>query len=217
VVLLVHANVSCCLRQVPHPCDLLCLIGLPTALLFVCACCARMGHYMQMQPAATNSCSPQSLNQHDASFWTSQMHFCCIFALPASSAKGVPCSSQMQPPYLQIFQIIHCHRKHLVFPQLIAGATLQAVSRSNLQLISVACILVAAKHEEERHPSVQDFTSIADNCFLAGDLLKMESVVLQSLAFRINAPTSCTFLSMFQQGINLSPKAHAMASYFTVH
>ncbi len=106
---------------------------------------------------------------------------------------------------------------HLVFPQLIAGATLQAVSRSNLQLISVACMLVAAKHEEERHPSVQDFTSIADNCFLAGDLLKMESVVLQSLAFRINAPTSCTFLSMFQQGINLSPKAHAMATFFTVH
>ncbi|DBB06239.1 TPA: hypothetical protein ACH3X3_009782 [Trebouxia sp. C0006] len=91
----------------------------------------------------------------------------------------------------------------------------KAVSRSNLQLISVACMLVAAKHEEERHPSVQDFTSIADNCFLAGDLLKMESVVLQSLAFRINAPTSCTFLSMFQQGINLSPKAHAMATFFT--
>jgi len=106
---------------------------------------------------------------------------------------------------------------YLVFPQLIAGATLQAVSRSNLQLISVACMLLAAKHEEERHPSVQDFTSIADNCFLAGDLLKMESVVLQSLAFRINAPTSCTFLSMFQQGINVSPKAHAMASFFTVH
>lgn len=130
-----------------------------------------------------------------------------------------------------MFPIIHCHRMqlvfpqlhlvfpqlHLVFPQLIAGATLQAVSRSNLQLISVACMLVAAKHEEERHPSVQDFTSIADNCFLAGDLLKMESVVLQSLAFRINAPTSCTFLSMFQQGINLSPKAHAMATFFTVH
>ena len=105
---------------------------------------------------------------------------------------------------------------YLMFPQLIAGATLQAVSRSNLQLISVACMLLAAKHEEERHPSVQDFTSIADNCFLAGDLLNMESGVLQSLAFRINAPTSCTFLSMFQHGINLSLKAHAMASFFTV-
>lgn len=93
---------------------------------------------------------------------------------------------------------------------------MQAVPRSNLQLIAVACMLVASKHEEERHPSVQDFTSIADNCFLPGDLLKMEALVLQTLGFRINAPTSCIFLSMFRQGIALSPKAHSMAAYCTV-
>ena len=92
----------------------------------------------------------------------------------------------------------------------------QAVLRSNLQLISVACMLVASKHEEERHPSVQDFTSIADNCFLPGDLLKMESLVLQTLGFRINAPTSHTFLSLFQQGMQSSPKCHALAAFLTV-
>lgn len=91
----------------------------------------------------------------------------------------------------------------------------KAVPRSNLQLISVACMLVASKHEEERHPSVQDFTSIADNCFLAGDLLKMESLVLQSLGFRINAPTSHTFLSLFLQGIPSSPKCQALAAFLT--
>ena len=94
--------------------------------------------------------------------------------------------------------------------------TLQVVPRSNLQLISVACMLIASKHEEERHPSVQDFTSIADNCFHTGDLLKMESLVLQSLGFRINSPTSHTFLSLFLQGVQLTPKAEAMAAYFTV-
>ena len=77
-------------------------------------------------------------------------------------------------------------------------------------------MLVASKHEEERHPSVQDFTSIADNCFLAGDLLKMESLVLQSLGFRINAPTPHTFLSLFQQGIPSSPKCQALAAFLTV-
>lgn len=92
----------------------------------------------------------------------------------------------------------------------------QAVPRSNLQLISVACMLVASKHEEERHPSVQDFTSIADNCFVPGDLLKMESLVLQTLGFRINAPTSHTFLSLFQQGIQSSPTCHALAAFLTV-
>lgn len=95
-------------------------------------------------------------------------------------------------------------------------ALLQAVPRSNLQLISVACMLVASKHEEERHPSVQDFTSIADNCFLPGDLLKMEALVLQSLGFRINCPTSHTFLSLFHQGVQSSPKCQALAAYLTV-
>ena len=42
---------------------------------------------------------------------------------------------------------------------------MQAVPRSNLQLISVACMLVASKHEEECQLSVQDFISISDNCF----------------------------------------------------
>lgn len=93
---------------------------------------------------------------------------------------------------------------------------LQVVPRSNLQLISVACMLVASKHEEERHPSVQDFTSIADNCFLTGDLLRMESAVLQCLSFRMNVPTSHTFLTLFLQGVTLSPKAQAVASYLTV-
>ncbi|KAL3146333.1 hypothetical protein ABBQ32_003025 [Trebouxia sp. C0010 RCD-2024] len=91
----------------------------------------------------------------------------------------------------------------------------KAVPRSNLQLISVACMLVASKHEEERHPSVQDFTSIADNCFLPGDLLKMEALVLQSLGFRINCPTSHTFLSLFHQGVQSSPKCQALAAYLT--
>lgn len=99
---------------------------------------------------------------------------------------------------------------------LIVYTFLQAVPRSNLQLISVACMLVASKHEEERHPSVQDFTSIADNCFLNGDLLRMESEVLQCLGFRINAPTSHTFLSLFSHGVTLSSKAQSLASYLTV-
>ncbi|KAK9809838.1 hypothetical protein WJX72_000129 [[Myrmecia] bisecta] len=91
----------------------------------------------------------------------------------------------------------------------------KAVPRSNLQLVAVACMLVAAKHEEEVHPSVADFVSIADNCFRHNDLLKMESLVLESLSFRINTPTSHTFLSLFKQGSTHSPRAAAMASYLT--
>jgi cyclin-A len=40
-----------------------------------------------------------------------------------------------------------------------------AVPRSQLQLVGTAALLVAAKHEEERHPSVADLANIAANCF----------------------------------------------------
>lgn len=90
-----------------------------------------------------------------------------------------------------------------------------AVPRSQLQLVSVACMLVAAKHEEELHPSVTDFAGIADNCFSPADLLRMEALVLEVLGFRVNAPTTHTFLSLFKQALRLEPRTCALACYLS--
>lgn len=89
----------------------------------------------------------------------------------------------------------------------------KGVPRTQLQLVAVACMLIASKHEEEMHPSVLDFTNIADNCFMPGDLLRMEGIVLDCLAFRINTPTAHTFLSMYKQALGLQPRTCALASY----
>lgn len=48
------------------------------------------------------------------------------------------------------------------------------------------------------------------------DLLRMEGVLLQSLDFRINAPTAYTFLSLLKQHIGLSPRVAALAVYLLV-
>lgn len=42
---------------------------------------------------------------------------------------------------------------------------LQGVPRGVLQLVAVACMMLAAKSEEVVHPSVQELTDIAANCF----------------------------------------------------
>lgn len=89
----------------------------------------------------------------------------------------------------------------------------KGVPRTQLQLVAVACMLIAAKHEEELHPSMLDFTEIADNCFLPADLLRMEAIVLDCLSFRINTPTAHTFLSMYKQALSLQPRTCALASY----
>ena len=48
------------------------------------------------------------------------------------------------------------------------------------------------------------------------DLLRMEGVLLQSLDFRINAPTAYTFLSLLKQHVGLSPRVAALAVYLLV-
>ena len=48
------------------------------------------------------------------------------------------------------------------------------------------------------------------------DLLRMEGVVLQTMDFRINAPTGYTFLCLLKQHIGLSPRVAALAVYLLV-
>lgn len=107
------------------------------------------------------------------------------------------------------------------------------------------------------HPSVKDYTVLADGAFQVGsschcpslakkwptfcsllpvtqdqfsfsawhemflcvqhpDLVRMESLVLHQLDFRVTTPTSYIFLSLYRQGIPLSNTAAALASYYTV-
>jgi hypothetical protein len=87
--------------------------------------------------------------------------------------------------------------------------------RQRLQLVGVACMLIASKHEEQCHPSVSAFVSIADNSFTPKDLVRMEAAVLASLSYQINTTTSHTFLSLLRQGLGdeeYSPSA-SLANY----
>jgi hypothetical protein len=44
----------------------------------------------------------------------------------------------------------------------------------------------------------------------------MEAIILDCLSFRINAPTTHTFLSMYKQALALQPRTCALASYLAV-
>ena len=49
------------------------------------------------------------------------------------------------------------------------------------------------------------------------DLVRMEGLVLQSLEFRVNAPTCFTFFSILGRHLQPTPKMVALASYILVH
>ncbi|CAL5386898.1 unnamed protein product [Camellia sinensis] len=79
------------------------------------------------------------------------------------------------------------------------------IQRQRLQLLGVACMMIAAKYEEICAPQVEEFCYVADNTYFKKEVLQMESSVLNYLKFEMSAPTAGCFLTWFvraAQGIN---------------
>ncbi|XP_042420490.1 cyclin-A1-4-like [Zingiber officinale] len=92
------------------------------------------------------------------------------------------------------------------------------INRERLQLLGVACMLIAAKYEETCAPQVEDFCCMTDNTYSKDEVLRMESEVLNYLKFEMTVPTTKCFLRRFvhaAQGSNQLPllQLEFLASY----
>ena len=68
------------------------------------------------------------------------------------------------------------------------------MTRSKLQLVGVAAMLVAAKYEEIYAPEVKDFVYITDRAYTEREILKMEIKILAVLNFDLGRPLPLHFL-----------------------
>uniref|UniRef100_A0A2C9U1F9 B-like cyclin n=2 Tax=Manihot esculenta TaxID=3983 RepID=A0A2C9U1F9_MANES len=94
------------------------------------------------------------------------------------------------------------------------------MNRQKLQLLGVACMMIAAKYEEICAPQVEEFCYITDNTYFREEVLEMESNVLNYLKFEMTAPTAKCFLRRFvraAQGIYEVPsmQLECLANYVT--
>ena len=71
------------------------------------------------------------------------------------------------------------------------------ISRTRLQLVSVAALLIASKYEEIYVPELCDFVFITDNAYSKEEILEMERSILMTLQFSITTPSSYRFLQRF--------------------
>lgn len=72
-----------------------------------------------------------------------------------------------------------------------------SMDRQRLQLLGVACMMIASKYEEICAPQVEEFCYITDNTYFKDEVLEMESSVLNYLKFEMTAPTPKCFLRRF--------------------
>lgn len=78
------------------------------------------------------------------------------------------------------------------------------VQKNHLQLVSLACILVAAKHEEEPDfvPTMEDLNLCTNKAYTVDLIRQMEVLVLRSLNWHLNVVTPLHFLTLYlDQGI----------------
>lgn len=88
------------------------------------------------------------------------------------------------------------------------------VTRQRLQLLGVACMLIAAKYEEICAPQVEEFCYITDNTYCREEVLEMERGVLNELKFELTTPTTKSFLRRFIRAAQASYKAPTLVLEF---
>uniref|UniRef100_A0A453EIM5 Cyclin-like domain-containing protein n=1 Tax=Aegilops tauschii subsp. strangulata TaxID=200361 RepID=A0A453EIM5_AEGTS len=86
------------------------------------------------------------------------------------------------------------------------------INRQRLQLLGVACMLIAAKYEEICAPQVEEFCYITDNTYFKDEVLDMEASVLNYLKFEMTAPTAKCFLRRFVRAAQVCDEGSTFAS-----
>ena len=88
---------------------------------------------------------------------------------------------------------------------------IKKISRSKLQLVGVASMLIAAKYEEIYAPEVKDFVYITDRAYTERDILKMEIRVLAVLNFNLGRPLPLHFLRRASKAGGVEAATHTLA------
>ncbi|KAL3082357.1 hypothetical protein niasHT_038775 [Heterodera trifolii] len=92
---------------------------------------------------------------------------------------------------------------------------LLGINKTNLQLLGVTCIFIAAKFEEMVMPNVADFVYVAANMFKKEHIMRMEPQVLSGLKFNLSVPYSMQFLRRYRFYASPSTSVWAFAKFIS--
>uniref|UniRef100_A0A1A9ZX30 Uncharacterized protein n=1 Tax=Glossina pallidipes TaxID=7398 RepID=A0A1A9ZX30_GLOPL len=94
---------------------------------------------------------------------------------------------------------------------------LQAITdtkRSQLQLVGVTGLFIAAKYEELFPPPITDFVYITDESYTDSQIRKMELKMIKTLDCNLSRPLPIHFLRRFSKAAEAEDIQYAMSKYF---
>lgn len=87
------------------------------------------------------------------------------------------------------------------------------IPRSQLQLVGVTCLLIAAKYEDIYAPEIKDIVHICDKTYKKDEILSMEVLILNTLGFRITTPSALLFLLRMAKIARCDERQFYLAQY----
>jgi len=89
----------------------------------------------------------------------------------------------------------------------------RTVFKSQLQLVGVAALFLAAKMEEVFAPSIKDFVYITDHTYTEAEVKTMELQLLRTLNFDMTRPVALTFLRRCSKAGQVNQRDHTVAKF----
>lgn len=89
----------------------------------------------------------------------------------------------------------------------------KTVDRTNLQLVGVCALWIAAKYEEMYVPALKDLVFLADNAFTVADVIKMEQKFLPTIDWSLGRPLPIHFLKRYSKLAKVQPKEYVLGKY----
>ena len=87
------------------------------------------------------------------------------------------------------------------------------IARSQLQLVGVTCLLIAAKYEDIYAPEIKDIVHICDKTYKKDEILSMEVLILNTIGFRITSPSALLFLLRMAKIARCDERQFYLAQY----
>ncbi|XP_053549991.1 G2/mitotic-specific cyclin-B1 [Bombina bombina] len=87
------------------------------------------------------------------------------------------------------------------------------VPKSQLQLVGVTAMFLAAKYEEMYPPEIGDFTFVTDHTYTKAQIRDMEMKILRVLNFAIGRPLPLHFLRRASKIGEVTAEQHSLAKY----